>query len=61
MAPNFADSQHNIIRDMLLSKRLNNVQIAKVASCSERLVKTIRSNLRCFGTTRAPPNGSPGL
>jgi transposase len=57
MAPNLVASQHEHIRDMILSKSLTNDQIAQVAGCSERLVRAIRSNLRYFGTTKAPPNG----
>jgi hypothetical protein len=32
--------------------------MADAAGCSKRSIKSIRSNLRCFGTTKAPPNGS---
>jgi transposase len=32
-------------------------QIAEAAGCSERSIKNIRSNLRLFGSVRAPPNG----
>ena len=31
--------------------------MADVAGCSPRSVNAIRSNLRCFGTTRGPFNG----
>jgi transposase len=57
MAPNLAPSQHHFIRDMILSKSLTTAQIADAAGCSERAVRAIRSNLRCFGTTKAPFNG----
>jgi transposase len=57
MAPNLAASQHELIRDMIVSKSLKTDQMADVAGCSSRSVKAIRSNLRCFGTTRAPFNG----
>ncbi len=57
MAPNLARSQHDLIRDMILDKKLKTNQMADVAECSARSVKGIRSNLRHFGTTRAPPNG----
>lgn len=58
MAPNLAASQHNLIRDMIISKLLKkDAQMAEVARCSTRSIKHIRSNLRCFGTTKAPPNG----
>jgi transposase len=56
MAPNLALSQHEQIRDMIISK-FANATIARTVRCSTRSVQTIRSNLRCFGTTKAPPNG----
>lgn len=56
MAPNLALSQHEQIRDMIFSK-CTNATIARTACCSTRSVRKIRSNLRCFGTTKAPPNG----
>jgi transposase len=53
MAPNLAASQHNLICDMIISKSLRkDAQMAEVAGCSTRSIK-----LRCFGTTKAPPNG----
>lgn len=57
MAPNLAQSQHEQIRDMILSKSLTTAQMAEVAGCSDRSIRAIRSNLRCFGTTKAPRNG----
>ena len=57
MAPNLAASQHDQIRDMILSKSLTNAQTANTAGCSTRSIKVIYSNLRCFGTTKAPANG----
>lgn len=54
MAPNLTASQHVIIRDMILSRSLKTTDMAKVAGCSDRAIKRIRSNLRCFGATRAP-------
>lgn len=57
MAPNLAASQHNQIRDMILSKLLTDTQMADVAGCSTRSIRAIRSNLRCFGSTKAPSNG----
>jgi hypothetical protein len=57
MAPNLAASQHDMIRDMIMSKSLSTNQMADVAGCSPRSIKAIRSNLRCFGTTKAPFNG----
>jgi transposase len=57
MAPNLAESQHEVIRDMILSKSLTDPQKAEVAGCSARSIRGIRSNLHYFGTTRAPSNG----
>lgn len=57
MAPNLAPFQHNLIHDMIVSKPLKDAQMAEVAGCSARSIKYIRSNLRCFGATRSPPNG----
>ena len=57
MAPNLAVSQHETVHDMILSKSLATAQIAEAAGCSERSNRAIRSNLHCFGTTKAPPNG----
>jgi hypothetical protein len=55
MAPNLALSQHEQIRDMIISK-FANATIARTVRCSTRSVQTIRSNLRCFGITKASPN-----
>ena len=57
MAPNLAASQHELTRDIIVSKSLKTDQMADVAGGSPRSVNAIRSNLRCFGTTRAPFNG----
>lgn len=56
MAPNLAASQHILSRDMLAGGRLNASQIANVIACSARTIKAHRTNIRCFGTTTAPPN-----
>jgi transposase len=60
MAPNLAPSQHDLIRDMILDRKLSTREMADAAECSERSIKAIRSNLRYFGSTRAPPNGGGG-
>jgi transposase len=57
MAPNLAPSQHDLIHAMILDNTLKTHEMANVAECSERSIKAIRSNLRCFGSTKAPPNG----
>lgn len=60
MAPNLAPSQHDLIRDMILDQILTTREMADAAGCSERSIKAIRSNLRYFGSTNAPPNGGGG-
>lgn len=57
MAPNLAASQRDMIRDMINTEKLTAAQIADAASCCVGAIKYIRSNLRCFGTVRAPYNG----
>jgi hypothetical protein len=57
MAPNLAASQHDCIRDMILDETLTTAQMATDAGCSERSIKAIKSDLRHFSSTRAPPNG----
>lgn len=47
-----------MIRDMIFSRSLKDVEMAAVAGCSDRSIRAIRSNLRWFGTTKAPPNGA---
>jgi hypothetical protein len=56
VAPNLAESQHAQIRDMILSNRPA-TEIADIVGCSERSVFAIKSNLRCFSSTKAPSNG----
>ena len=48
MAPNLAVPQHELTR--LLTSR----EIAEVAGCSSRAIKSVRADLRKFGGT---PNG----
>jgi transposase len=57
MAPRLAASQHDMIRDMIASKSLKAIDMAAAAGCSDRTIRNIRSNLRCFGSSRAPLNG----
>lgn len=57
MAPNLAVSQHDQIRDMLISKSFTGAQIADAVGCSTRSTKAIRANLYYFGATKAPSNG----
>ena len=56
MAPNLAPSEHSQISDMLHSKSLKADQIAEVVNCSPRSVYAIKSNIRQYGSTKAPPN-----
>ncbi len=58
MAPRLAASRHQLIGDMILDGTLKQADIAKVGGCSERSVRAITSNLRHFGATRAPLNGT---
>lgn len=57
MTPRLAASQHAMIHNMLVDGSLKGVDMAAAASCSDRAIRRIRSNLRCFGGTKAPPNG----
>jgi transposase len=57
MAPNLATAQHQLIKDMILSKSLKCPQIADTAHCSIRSIKHHRANLHDFGSTTAPRNG----
>ena len=58
MAPTLAESQHVMIEHMILSRTVRSVDIAAAAGCSDRSVRAIRANMRCFGSTRAPFNGA---
>jgi hypothetical protein len=57
MAPNLATSQHELICNMIVNKSLKTTQMAEIATYSPYSSKSIRSHLRCFGTTKAPSNG----
>ncbi|KAJ5494253.1 hypothetical protein N7463_010340 [Penicillium fimorum] len=54
MTPNLPSSNIEFIRDMILRKSLTTSQIADAAGCSARSI-TMRTNLRQFGVTKAPP------
>jgi len=60
MAPHMADSQRNLVHDMIVGSSHTANEIANVAGCSARSVKSIRSNIRTFGTAKAPWNGGGG-
>ncbi|CRG92712.1 hypothetical protein PISL3812_09778 [Talaromyces islandicus] len=55
MAPPLADWQHDMIHGMIQGGK-KNAEIVKAVKCSERTVFNIRSNLRRYGTTKAPAN-----
>jgi transposase len=60
MPRHLSASQHDLIRDMILSKSLNQADMAAVAGCSDRSIRAIATNLRLFGRTKAPANGAAG-
>jgi hypothetical protein len=43
---------------MILSGSLKQAGMAAAAGCSERTIRAIATNLRLFGKTKAPPNGT---
>ncbi|EED14549.1 conserved hypothetical protein [Talaromyces stipitatus ATCC 10500] len=56
MAPNLATSTLTLIRDMIISNELSVPQMAESAGCNERTIRRLRSNMRQFGSVKAPPN-----
>lgn len=54
MAPNLPPSKRQLICDMIESN-LKTSDIANAAECSKQSVRYIRSNLRMFGSPKAPP------
>ena len=57
MAPHLAESQHILVHNMITSKTpFKAKQIAKGAVCSRQTIQRMRTNIRKFGSTRAPPN-----
>ena len=56
MAPHLAASQRELIRHMISDGSLKVSEMAKLAQCSERSIKAIRVNVRCFSATNAPRN-----
>lgn len=55
MAPNLAKSTFILIRDIISSNKLTTSQMAEAAGCSKQAIIRIRSNLRLFGSVKAPP------
>lgn len=60
MAPNLAIAQREQIHAMIHAGHFTAAQIADVVGCSERSVKAISSNVRAFGSPRAPITAPPG-
>ena len=56
MAPHLSKAQHVEIELMLHGKSFKDKEIAKIVRCNRRSVYNIKDNLRCFGSTKAPPN-----
>jgi hypothetical protein len=56
MAPNLAASTLTFIHDMIVSNELTVPQMAEAAGCNECMIRRLCSNLRLFGTLKAPPN-----
>ncbi|KAJ5116799.1 hypothetical protein N7456_001147 [Penicillium angulare] len=54
MAPNLAKSTLMLIRDMISSDELTISEMAAAAGCSKRAITRIQSNLRLFGSIKAP-------
>lgn len=54
MAPILAQSTLDLIHDMLVSGELTTSQMVKTANCSKRAIFRLCSNLRLFGTLKAP-------
>ncbi|PWI63957.1 hypothetical protein PCL_01923 [Purpureocillium lilacinum] len=55
MAPKLSQAQHEMLEGMITAG-LTNKSIAEQVDCSSRSVSRIRSNLRMFESTKAPPN-----
>ena len=55
MAPNLAPSKHKLIYDMIHSGELSISQKAQAAGCNRSTILRISSNIRMFGSVKAPP------
>ena len=53
MPPALSDTQLDIVK-IMLTGRFDQGKIADAAGCSIRQVKTIKKNIRTFGTAKAP-------
>jgi transposase len=56
MAPNLAPSKHEFIHDMIRSGELSISEMAEAAGCNKSTILRISSNIRMFGSVKAPPN-----
>jgi transposase len=56
MAPNLAASKHELIYDMIHSGELSVSEMAEAAGCNKSTIRRISSNIRLFGSVKAPPN-----
>jgi hypothetical protein len=57
MAPNLTAIQHGLLQGMLLEATISDTEVTATIECSKRSVRSARSNLLHFGSTRAPSNG----
>jgi hypothetical protein len=57
VAPNLAQSQHDLIRNMICSESVG-FKTAKFAGYTTRSVRAIPLNIHFFGISKAPQNGS---
>lgn len=56
MAPNLAGTQQELAKAIIESEDCSDSEIANTIGCSPRSIQTMRANLQCFGTTKAPRN-----
>ena len=56
MAPNLAPSKRELIYDMIHSGEISVTEMAQAAGCHGSTILRISSNIRMFGTVKAPPN-----
>jgi hypothetical protein len=58
MVPCLVDSQHQLIRDIILSELLRKVETANVAGRSDWTIRITSSNVRPFGKMKVPADGA---
>jgi len=54
IAPNLAPSKHELIYDMIHSGELSITEMAQAAGCNNSTFSRISSNIRMFGSVKAP-------